>query len=223
MKVLFTIQMILFASWSISQTLNWSNTYGGQGYDEGFSAIELADSSYVVVGSSSSFYNSGQNILFMKVDSAGNFMHSNFIDNGLWEVGKKIVARNNGEFWICGHTNSFGNGGFDGYLVKVDSLGNKIEDFSFGGSDWEFFNDMIMLSDSSLIIVGETQSFGAGNKDAYILKVDKTGDTLWTRTVGTSKDDFAKAVTERNDTLYIAGQISDELSDSTLVCIWLWI
>lgn len=197
------------------QNLNWMKTYGGQGYDEGNSAIQLSDSSYVVVGSTSSFYNSNQNILFLKVDSAGTFIYSTFINNGGWEKGKKIIARNNGEFWICGFTNSMGYGGFDGYLTKVDSLGNKLEDFTYGGSEWDFINDMIMLSDSSLVLVGETQSFGSGNKDAYIVRTDKNGDTLWTKTIGSVKDDWATAVTERNDTLYIVGAIGDDSNDTT--------
>ncbi len=214
-RILYIACLLILSSSIDAQTLNWAKTYGGQGYDKGNSAVQLADSSYVIVGTSSSFYNSNQNILFLKVDSAGNFLYSNFLDNGLWDNGQKIIARNDGEFWICGHTNSIGAGGFDGYLTKVDSLGNKISDFTFGGSDWDFIHDMIMLSDSSLVLVGETQSYGLGNKDAYIIHTDKFGDTLWTKTIGSTKDDWASAITERNDTLYIAGAIGDDSNDTT--------
>jgi hypothetical protein len=215
MRILSILILLACSLNSTAQFLTWSKTFGGQGYDEGFSATQLADSSYVVVGSTSSFYNSNQNVLFLHVDSAGTFIHSNFINNGGYERGQKIIQRNNKEFWICGFTNSFGFGGFDGYLVKTDSLGNKIEDFSFGGADWDFFNDMIMLSDSSLVIVGETQSMGHGNKDAYILRIDKYGDTLWTKTMGDSKNDWANSVIEKNDTLFIVGGTEDALSDTT--------
>lgn len=221
-RFFYILTIVAFFQHGFGQNLNWFRTYGGQGYDEGFSAVELTDSSFVVVGSTSSFYNSNQNLLFMKVDSAGNFLYSTFIDNGFWETGKKIIQRNEGEFWVCGHTNSIGAGGFDGYLVQLDSLGNKVADFTFGGSDWDFFHDMIMLSDSSLVIVGETQSFGMGNKDAYILKLDKNGDTTWTKTYGTTKDDWASAVIERNDTLYITGAIGTDNGDTTFgLCLGL--
>lgn len=215
MKYLFIFFLNIWALSASSQYINWFKTYGGQGYDEAHSAVQLADSSYIVVGSTSSFYNSNQNILFLHIDSMGTFLNSNFINNGGIERGNKIIELNNKQFWISGYTNSFGNGGFDGYLVKTDSLGNKIEDFTYGGSNWDFFNDLIMLADSSLVIVGETQSFGAGNKDAYILRIDKYGDTIWTKTIGNTKDDWASSVFLFDDSLYVVGGTEDPLSDTT--------
>jgi len=215
MKYLFFITINIWVFSTFGQTLNWVSTYGGQGYDEGFSATQLADSSYIVVGSTSSFYNSNQNILFLHVDSSGTFLNSTFINNGGYERANNIIPLNNNQFWLAGFTNSMGYGGFDGYLVKTDLQGNKIEDFTFGGSDWDFINDFIMLSDSSLILVGETNSYGNGNKDAYILRVDKLGDTLWTRTMGDTKDDWANAVVLYNDTLLIVGGTEDADSDTT--------
>lgn len=214
MKVFQILILFFFASSAFSQQV-WMRSYGGDGYDEAHAAVQLEDSSYIITGTTSSFYNTDQNVLFLSVDSSGEFIHSNFVNNGGIDAGKKIIRINDYKYWIAGHTNSTGNGGFDAYLLKVDSLGNKLEDYTYGGSDWDFFNDMIMLSDSSLILVGETQSFGAGNKDGYIVKVDKNGDTLWTRTVGFAGDDWLKSVIVFNDTLYLAGASEDIASDTT--------
>ena len=214
MKFIGTIVFLMLTSFGFGQ-LSWMHSYGGQGYDEGHAAVQLEDSSYVVTGSTSSFYNSNQNILFLRVDSLGTFLQSNFIDNGGYDIGNKIIQLQNHEYWISGYTNSIGAGGFDGYLAKVDSLGNKIEDFTFGGNEWDFFYEMYMLSDSSLILAGETQSFGAGNKDGYIVKVDKNGNTLWSKTIGFSENDWLKSVIEFNDTLYFVGGSEDEDSDTT--------
>ena len=125
MKYILIVILNIWAFSASSQYLNWMRTFGGNGYDEGYSATQLADSSYIIVGSTSSFYNSNQNVLFLRVDSTGNFLHSNFINNGGYERGNKIIEINNDQFWIAGFTNSFGNGGFDGYLVKTDITGRS--------------------------------------------------------------------------------------------------
>jgi len=58
-------------------------------------------------------------------------------------------------------------------------------------------------SDSGFVFTGDIDSVGAGNKDIYLVKVDKTGDTLWTRTFGGAKADVARAIKQTQDKGYI--------------------
>lgn len=53
------------------------------------------------------------------------------------------------------------------------------------------------------VIAGYTNSFGAGDNDAYVVKTDDQGDTLWTRTYGGAGRDDARYVTQTADGGYI--------------------
>ena len=48
-----------------------------------------------------------------------------------------------------------------------------------------------------------TESYGAGNKDAFLIKTDASGDSLWTKTFGGSKFDLGNSVQQTNDGGYI--------------------
>ncbi|KQC12193.1 MAG: hypothetical protein APR63_11625 [Desulfuromonas sp. SDB] len=63
--------------------------------------------------------------------------------------------------------------------------------------------------DGYYIVVGYTNSYGMGNKDIYVLKIDSLGDTIWTKTYGTSGDDIAYdlEITAINDYV-ICGQVN---------------
>ena len=54
---------------------------------------------------------------------------------------------------------------------------------------------------------GSTASSGAGGFDAWLIRIEETDDTLWTRTYGGEGDDFARSVCRTHDRGYvIAGE-----------------
>ena len=74
----------------------------------------------------------------------------------------------------------------------------------FGGRYGEAGHALLALDDGFLI-VGNTESFGEGQKDAYVLKVDKFGNKLWSETYGGGSDDFAESVVPVKDGFMLAG------------------
>ncbi|MGB5965164.1 MAG: hypothetical protein WBF77_06680 [Sulfurimonadaceae bacterium] len=74
----------------------------------------------------------------------------------------------------------------------------------FGGRYGEEGRALLALNDGFLI-VGTTESFGEGQKDAYALKVDKFGNKLWSETYGGGSDDIAEAVIPVKNGFMLAG------------------
>jgi len=74
---------------------------------------------------------------------------------------------------------------------------------TYGGTNPDFGHSVQPTSDGGYIITGETQSFGAGNGDVYLIKTNASGDTLWTRTCGGANNDVGYSVQPTSDNGYI--------------------
>ncbi|MCD4747323.1 MAG: T9SS type A sorting domain-containing protein, partial [Bacteroidales bacterium] len=110
---------------------------------------------------------------------------------------------------ICGYTESFGEGENDIYVLKLDENGNEIWIKTYGGMAAEMGRKIIELSDGNYVILGNTGSFGAGNRDIYLLKTDQEGNVLWTQTYGTDGYQDAFSVKETSDGGFIIAGHSD--------------
>ena len=69
-----------------------------------------------------------------------------------------------------------------------------LSDQTFGGLETEYAYDVTNTSDGGAIIAGHTTSFGAGELDAYIIKIDAEGDLQWNQTIGGSNPDVAISI-----------------------------
>jgi|SRR3989339_1237827 len=104
---------------------------------------------------------------------------------------------------LVGITSSFGAGGYDVYLVKTDWAGNQIWSKHWGGTGNDEGVSVQQTTDGGYIIAGSTSSFGAGSNDAYLIKTDANGDSLWTKTFGTASSENALSVQQTSDGGYI--------------------
>jgi hypothetical protein len=87
----------------------------------------------------------------------------------------------------------------------------------YGGKSDEFGFKARETFDGNYVVVGYSNSFDDGKQKAYILSVDKFGDTLWSKTYGGSSESAAHSFQQTSDSGYIVcGYIGDEGSDSDL-------
>ncbi len=91
----------------------------------------------------------------------------------------------------------------DAYLIKTDSLGKLQWQRTYGGTDWDFGYSLKQTADEGFLVGGQTYSYGSGNGDAWLIRTNKNGDTLWTHTYGGSGYDVANAVLNEGDSLYL--------------------
>ncbi len=119
------------------------------------------------------------------------------------EFGNACQQTAEGDLFALGSTYSYGNGSFDIYLLRTDSLGNSLSSKTFGGAGTEYGYDIHKTSDGGFIIVGSTKSYGAGERDVYLIKVDATGEFLWSKTFGGIADDEGRSVRQTSDNGFI--------------------
>src|SRR5687767_14211712 len=145
-----------------AQAIRWERVYGGPSQDYGRFVQQTSDSGYIVAGSTSSYTGNTDEYL-LKTDVNGKFKWHKIFGgaNVEWARCVKQTPADSG-YIFCGYTNSFGNGGYDVYLVKTDSAGNMLWQKTFGGTDWDFGYSVDITYDGGYVIAGSTYSSGSG-------------------------------------------------------------
>lgn len=67
--------------------------------------------------------------------------------------------------------NAFSAVSDDVYLLKIDGDGNRVWEKTYGGSEGDWANRIVQSRDGGVIVAAVTYSFGAGKRDAYLLKI----------------------------------------------------
>ena len=115
------------------------------------------------------------------------------------EDAKAIIATTDGNFILLGYTSSKGAGSSDMWAVKIDEKGSRIWDKTYGGSSIEQGNAITRTKDNGFILAGSTMSYGEGSNDMWVVKINNSGDTAWTKTFGGSSNDAAYAIAPTKD------------------------
>jgi hypothetical protein len=180
----------------------WDKTFGGEYSDEA-NAIIKADNGYIIAGYTESFGAGAGDAWVIKIDKNGNKIWDKTFGGNEEDKANAIIKADNG-YVIAGYTESFGAGAGDAWVIKIDKNGNKIWDKTFGGRDYDYAN-AIVKADNGYIIAGYTYSFGAGDRDAWIIKIDKNGNKIWDKTFGGNKFNEADVIIKADNGYIIAG------------------
>jgi len=201
MRILITIFSFLFVTSSWSQQYFYK-LYSGDGFDKGEDIIETVDSSYIIAGSSGSWGGNSQAFL-MKIDSLGNYIWSHPYGGAESEEAVTVMERPGSGYYLAGMSNSTSQGNFDAMLIKTDLDGNQEWMKTYPNPAWDRINDAMMTKDTGIVMVGYRQALFGSESDMLLLRLNKDGDTLWSKTIGTIGEDQATSVTRFQDSLYI--------------------
>jgi len=116
-----------------------------------------------------------------------------------YDAAYSMVQTSDGGYAILGITKSYGAGNDDFWLVKTDSEGNVQWNKTYGGTDDDRGRSMVQTADGGYALAGYTGSFGAGNADFWLVKVDSSGNHQWNKTYGGPDIDEAYSVIETFD------------------------
>lgn len=159
------------------------------------SVLETKNSTYIKLTAEYG-HTEDLDIRMAKTNKYGKILWSKVFGREGEDIGKSMQLTSDGGIVFTGSTNSFGEGGFDVQLTKTDSLGNALWTKTYGGAGNEYGESVKETADGGFIIVGRTNSSGAGNMDVYVIRTDSNGNLTWAKTIGGANEDFGTAVTE---------------------------
>ncbi|MFH1119248.1 MAG: T9SS type A sorting domain-containing protein [Bacteroidota bacterium] len=216
-KLVFCI-IFLHVSAFVYPQLMFERTFGGANSDGGRSVIQTKDEGYAILGFTVSFGVGKSDIYLIKTNAYGDTIWTRTYGGNEDESGYQILQLSNGEYILCGYTNSYGAGQTDAFFIKTDPYGNVVWAKTYGGTENDFGGKFIQTSDSGFFICGSTKSYGSGSSDIYLIRTDKNGDTLWTKTYGGVDWDYAGPVIQTFDGGFlIAGEITYSATDNVRI------
>jgi len=189
--------------------VQWNKTYGGNG-DNARSIIQTSDGGYAIAGIAAGANGNWEGFL-IKTDSNGNMLWRKTYGASTNNTQlTSVVQTSDGGFLMAGATQSppF-SGKVDAYVIRTDSYGNAtwVKDYSQTSGD-DYGNSIIQTSDGGYAIAGQTDIFGNG--DAWLIKINATGDLTWDKTYnGSAGADFAYSIIQTSDGGYAMGGTID--------------
>lgn len=186
----------------------WAYPYGGTGNESAFAIQETTDGGYIVAGTTSSYGAGSNDFWVVKLDVGGNQTWANAYGGTGYDDAYAIIQTSDGGYAVTGLTDSVGSGGYDVWVVKLDSAGNQTWANAYGGTGQDIAQSIQQTSDGGYIVAGNTSSFGVGG-DFWVLKLDSAGNQTWANTYGDTGNESAWAVQQTTDGGYIVAGSTD--------------
>ncbi|MEI6852042.1 MAG: T9SS type A sorting domain-containing protein [Bacteroidota bacterium] len=152
----------------------WTKTIGGALRDASSSIQKTNDNGFLIFGSTENYGAGNFDEYIVKTNSVGDIQwtktYGGTNNDGAW----KGIPTSDGGFATAGGTSSFGAGGTDVYLIKINSNGDTLWTRTFGSLGDESALSIKETNDGGFILAGNTNSF-TGGLDFYLIKTDANG------------------------------------------------
>ncbi len=182
-------------------------TFTGQIGTNDNSTVVSNDDNLIICG------NIGSNLSILKITKTGTQIWRNNFGAGNTSSASGVTELN-GDLFICGKTSrNYSTTKNDILLIKANSSGDTIWTKTYGGVEAEYGTNIIATSDGNILIAGKTESFGAGSfGDIYLVKVNTSGDKLWTASYPDQDQEFPFHLMETQNGEYLVTGTNEDNS-----------
>lgn len=167
--------------------VQWTKTFGGNGFEYAYGLEQANDGGFILAGYTTSNALNNKNIYLVRTGSSGNLIWEKTFGKDSVDIASSIVKSSDGNFLICGYTQSFGAGEDDIFTIKINQNGDTLWTKTFGGSRSDIGKSVVELNSTAYLFAGSTGSPGitSNNQDYYLIKTGSAGNTIWTKNHGT--------------------------------------
>lgn len=193
----------------------WRRFYGTTAPEIATGIVETNDGGFAFCGGWHGLGNDSATLI--KTDANGNIQWQRvFRPLPGRSMCQDLVELSDGSIVVAG----FGgvNAVLDGFVIKFTSTGNLVWQKTYGGSANDEFIAIAEVNGSGFVMTGRTDSYGSGPSNFWLVRIDPSGDTLWTRAYGTGFDEESyDVVTTQDGGFAICGYQNMPAGDAMLV------
>ena len=207
----------------------WARQYGGSDVDIPFAIKFTTDGGTIVAGytdSKDGDVSSQPNreywdLWVVKLDRCGNIQWEKSFGGSNYESARDVVQTADGGYLVAGETNSSDGGvvpGFGGtkdiWILKLNATGTLLWQKRYGGSGLDIANHIHLMTDGTFLLTASSSSndgnitgnHGTGGyTDGVLMKLDASGNLLWSKCFGGSKNEELLDIEIINGKTYLAG------------------
>jgi len=182
----------------------WNRTFDNKGVDVLARIHQTNDNGYILNGWTVSLDDEYLDSWIVKTDENGVEIWNNTY-GGIYRdySNSNLVESNDGGYLLSGFTNSYGGFQGDVWILKISSNGDELWNKTFGGNQLDYGVEIIPGLDDGYIILGNTYSYGEGDSDCWIIKIDDEGNEQWSKTFGGNFYDRGRSIIIAGDNGYI--------------------
>jgi hypothetical protein len=195
----------------------WTRAYGGSSYEEAYSVQQTADGGYIVAGRTESFGAGDDDVWLLRTDPNGDTLWARTYGSGDSDQGRSVQQTTDGGYIVAGFIED-ANLVANLYLVKTDADGDTLWTWRYEGDDYAYIYSVQQTTDGGYVLAGKTGPL-LQDYDAWLVKTDALGDTMWTRRYGGGDHQEAYAVRQTADGGYI---VTGETGTCPDFDVYLW-
>jgi PKD repeat protein len=231
----------------------WDKRYGGTNDEYLVSVLQTSDGGYIIGGYSGSgiggdktqINRGGNDYWIVRTDSIGTVLWDKDFGGTDQDFLTNMMIADDGGFLLGGSSSSPAGpdktqntwGATDVWMIKTDSLGNKIWDADYGSFDYDQINSFCKTTDGGYMLGCYSASGIGGNKtqntwgqgDVWLLKITSSGIIQWDRDFGgIDIEDGIGSVIQESDGGYIVtcnsfSGISGDKTENNLGLAQAWV
>jgi predicted secreted protein len=186
----------------LNGTMQWNKTYGGTDIDDATCVIATSDGGYAIAGNTQSYGSGWYDFWLVKIDYKGKVQWSRTYGGTSSDLAASVIETIDGGYALAGRTASFDIGGTDFWLVKTDAAGIHQWNRTYGGTGYDRATSIMQTSEGGYVLVGTTDSFGAGGSDFWLVQADASGLMQCSRTYGGTDSEDATCAVATSDGYY---------------------
>lgn len=181
----------------------WNKTYGGRGDEKGKAVIQDDVGGFIIAGYTNSYGLGSFDVWLIKTDEYGKELWNRTYGGISFDRGENVIQTKDGGFVITGESRVQDDIWDDVFLIKTDNAGEVYWRTSFKGVDQDIAYTVLEVDTGGYVIAGSTESFGAGNFKAWLIRTDINGSELWNKTFGERGREVVYDVIQVDDGSYV--------------------
>ncbi|MBN8676665.1 MAG: T9SS type A sorting domain-containing protein [Chitinophagales bacterium] len=203
--------------------IQWQKCLGGSYWDEASCVQQTTDGGYIVVGRAGSTdgditgHHGSFDFWAVKLNSNGQIIWQNALGGSLLDIAYSVKQTLDGGYILVGESNSTNgdcsglHGSTDLWVVKLTPEGNLEWQKMLGSTSLDWAVDVLVETNGGYTILGQITwndgdvSERFGGFDIWVVNIDGSGNLVWERTFGGSKEEYARSIIQKENGYIVVG------------------